>query len=92
MEPYWTDWTNLLKGKDIMKAILEFNLPDDQFEHIAAVKAMDMYCLMSDTLERIRQMIKHDQNISGEQANVLDQLRHYILDEMKSRDLMFIQR
>jgi len=51
-----------------------------------------MYCLMSDTLERIRQMIKHDQNISGEQANVLDQLRHYILDEMKSRDLMFIQR
>ncbi len=92
MEPYWTDWTNLLKWKDIMKAILEFNLPDDEFEHLAAVKAMDMYCLMSDTLEHIRQMIKHDQNISGEQANALDQLRDYILDEMKSRDLMFIQR
>lgn len=75
-----------------MKAILEYNLPDDQFEHIAAVKAMDMYCLMSDTLEKIRDMIKHDPNISGEQVNALDQLRDYILDEMKSRDLMFIQR
>ena len=75
-----------------MKAILEFNLPDDQFEHIAAVKAMDMYCLMSDTLEKIRDMNKHDPNINGEQANALDQLRDYILDEMKSRDLMFIQR
>ena len=75
-----------------MKAILEFNLPDDQFENIAAVKAMDMYCLMSDTLEKIRDMIKHDPNISGEQANALDQLRNYILDAMKSRDLMFINR
>ncbi len=75
-----------------MKAILEFNLPDDEFEHIAAVKAMDIYCLMNDTLEKIREMIKHDSNISGEQANALDQLRHYILDEMKSRDLMFITR
>lgn len=73
-----------------MKAVLEFELPEDQFEYIAAVKAMDMYCLVSDTLEKIREMIKHDSNISGEQANVLDQLRHYILDEMKSRDLMFI--
>lgn len=75
-----------------MKAILKFELPDDQFEHLAAVKAMDLYSLMSDTLEHIRQMIKHYQNISGEQANALDQLRHYILDEMKSRDLMFINR
>lgn len=73
-----------------MKAILEFELPDDQFEHLVAVKAMDMYTLMSDTLEHIRQMIKHDQKISGEQAVALDQLREFILDEMKSRDLMFI--
>lgn len=75
-----------------MKAILEFELPDDQFEHLAAVKAMDMYCLLSDTLEHIRQMIKHDQTISSEQADTLDKLRNYIIDEMKSRDLMFIQR
>lgn len=75
-----------------MKAILEFELPDDQFEHLAAVKAMDMYCLVSDTLEHIRQMIKHDQTISSEQADTLDKLRNYIIDEMKSRDLMFIQR
>jgi hypothetical protein len=73
-----------------MKAILEFELPDDQFEHLVAVKAMDMYALMSDTLEHIRQMIKHDQNISGEQAVALDNVREFILDEMKSRDLMFI--
>lgn len=75
-----------------MKAILEFNLPDDEFEHIAAIKAMDMYCLMNDTLEKIREMVKHDSTISGEQATALDQLRDYILDEMKSRDLMFIAR
>ncbi len=53
---------------------------------------MDMYCLVSDTLEHIRQMIKHDQTISSEQADTLDKLRNYIIDEMKSRDLMFIQR
>lgn len=75
-----------------MKAILEFNLPDDEFEHIAAAKAMDMYCLIHDTLEKIREMIKHDPNISGEQANALDKLRDYILDEIKSRDLIFITR
>jgi len=47
---------------------------------------------MNDTLEKIREMMKHDQDISGEQANALDQLRDYILDEIKSRDLMFIAR
>jgi hypothetical protein len=75
-----------------MKAILEFELPDDQFEHLAAVKAMDMYCLVSDTLEHIRQMIKHYQTISSEQTDTLDKLRNYSIDEMMSRDLMFIQR
>lgn len=75
-----------------MKAVLEFELPEDQFEHLAAVKAIDMYCLVNDTLEKIREMIKHDQTISGEQAVALDKLRDYIIDEMKSRDLMFIQR
>jgi hypothetical protein len=74
-----------------MKAILEFELPDDQFEHLAAVKAMDMYCLVSDTLEHIRQMIKHYQTISSEQTDTLDKLRNYSIDEMMSRDLMFIQ-
>jgi hypothetical protein len=75
-----------------MKAILEFELPDDQFEHLAAVKTMDMYCLVSDTLEHIRQMIKHYQTISSEQSDTLDKLRNYSIDEMMSRDLMFIQR
>jgi hypothetical protein len=50
------------------------------------------YCLVNDTLEKIREMIKHDQKISGEQAVALDKLRDYIIDEMKSRDLMFISR
>ena len=75
-----------------VKAILEFNLPDDNFEHILAVKSTNMYSLINETFNEIRKMIKHDPNISGEQANALDQLRNYILDEMKSRDLMFINR
>ena len=42
-----------------MKATLEFTLPDERTEHIAAVKGMDTILILDDLLNEIRTFLKH---------------------------------
>jgi hypothetical protein len=43
-----------------MKAILEFNLPDEKNEFTLAVKGDSYYCVLWDLNSWFRDMIKHD--------------------------------
>ena len=43
-----------------MKATLEFNLPEEQTEYLAAVHAMGMFAVVDDLLEAIRTKLNHD--------------------------------
>ncbi len=44
-----------------MKAILEFNLPEESIEHLKAVKANDILSVIYDLNEEIRRKIKYEQ-------------------------------
>lgn len=42
-----------------MKALLEFDLPDDNHSFKLATEAQNMYCLLLECHERIRSYLKH---------------------------------
>ena len=44
---------------ETMKAILEFNLPDDRADHLIALHGIDMFCFLVGLRDDIRQHIKH---------------------------------
>ena len=63
-----------------MKAILEFNLPEDKEEFDAASKGMDWALLVLDIDQFIRNKIKYDQDKDGILQLVRDRL-HFNMEE-----------
>ena len=43
-----------------MKATLEFNLPEEQNEHLYALKGVDALLVIDDLLNEIRSLLNHD--------------------------------
>ena len=64
-----------------MKATLEFDLPEEQYEFDSAVNGCQWHNLVSDLDEKLRQDIKH------QRGKTLEQIRKYILDEILDRGL-----
>lgn len=52
-----------------MKAILEFNLPDDQSEHSYALAGTDALLLIEELLSEIRNKLKYDSGLFKEWKN-----------------------
>jgi len=44
----------------LMKATLEFNLPEEQNEHLYALKGVDALLVIDDLLNEIRSLLNHD--------------------------------
>ena len=63
-----------------MKAILEFNLPEDKEEFDAASKGMDWALLVWDIDQFIRNKIKYEQDKDGILQLVRDRL-HFNMEE-----------
>ena len=57
-----------------MKATLEFNLPEEQTEHRAAVQALDWKYVVTEMDEYFRSQIKY-QDLSGEVTKALQAAR-----------------
>ena len=83
-----------------MKAILQFNLPEEQYEFDSAVTGSQWHNLVSDLDEKLRQDIKHQnfgdttrvagveiQLLSAPYGEALEHIRKYILDETLDRGL-----
>ena len=68
-----------------MKAILEFNLPEDNEEFEAATKAMDWAILAWDIDQFIRNKIKYEQDREG----VLQLVRNELNFQMEEKGLKF---
>lgn len=49
-----------LRTASAMKATLEFSLPEDQAEHAYALAGADALLLIEETLDEIRNKLKHD--------------------------------
>jgi len=63
-----------------MKAVLEFNLPDDKEEFDVSAKAMDWALLVWDIDQFIRNKIKYEQDKDGILQLVRDRL-HFNMEE-----------
>ena len=69
-----------------MKAVLEFNLPNDKEQFDVAAKAMDWALLVWDIDQFIRNKIKYEQDRDGVLQLVRNELRH----KMEESGLQFL--
>lgn len=71
-----------------MKALLEFNLPEDQHDHKYALAGTDALICIDDLLNEIRSKLKHD---GGEFKNcdekTLEIIRDYMVQLKIDREL-----
>ena len=72
-----------------MKAILEFDLPDDKEQFDVASKAMDWAILAWDIDQSVRSLLKYhpEKYETGQQA--LEHIREQLRDFMEERGLQF---
>lgn len=56
-----------------MKAILEFNLPDDRYDHACSIHGAAAFGVIGDVLNRIRNHLKHGDYADSE--DVLQSIR-----------------
>ena len=68
-----------------MKAILEFNLPEDREEYVAASKGMEWALLVLDIDQFIRNKIKYEQDRDG----VLQLVRNELNFQMEEKGLRY---
>tara|TARA_R110000824_G_scaffold275665_1_gene464318 strand:- start:394 stop:657 length:264 start_codon:yes stop_codon:yes gene_type:complete len=87
-----------------MKAILEFDLPEEQYEFDSAVNGRQWHSLVFDLDEKLRQDIKHqrfghttrvagveEQLLTTPYGDALENIRKYILDETLDRGLILYE-
>ena len=55
-----------------MRAILEFNLPDDQMEFYRSIKSFDMACALFDILQLRKKVERQCENIAYNTADIFD--------------------
>ena len=70
-----------------MKAILEYNLPEDGHSFAVAVKANDWNTVVSDLDEYLRTEIKHSTLHSEEYSKALQTVRDRLLGDLQARGL-----
>jgi hypothetical protein len=73
-----------------MKAILEFNLPEDSEEHQVAVKARDLYLALWDIDQWLRGKVKYSEGKEFEDPeDALDKTREQLREIMSGYGLNF---
>lgn len=73
-----------------MKAILEFNLPDDQDDHKYAIAGLDSLLVISDILDEIRSFLKYESGYFKDfdvDQNTLEKVQDYIIMMKEAKKL-----
>ena len=70
-----------------MKAVLKFNLPEEQSEHQVALDGWKWKAVVSEIAESIRSHLKHDDDLHDEAARALYNLRNEIFRNIEDRGL-----
>ena len=73
-----------------MKAILEFELPDDKTEFDTASKAMDWAILAWDMEQYIRNRLKYEEDLDASSLEELQLLRNELHHKMDESGLQFL--
>jgi hypothetical protein len=69
-----------------VKAILEFNLPEEEFEHWAAVRARSLIEVISDLDKQLRDWLKYDHKFETAD-DALEKVRDDLWKNIKENDL-----
>lgn len=72
-----------------MKAILEFNLPDDQPEFDLANKGSDYYSVLWEMDQWLRSQIKYNDSLTNEQYEVYEKCREQLREFMNDNEVTF---
>lgn len=72
-----------------MKAILEFDLPEEEFRFNRAVNGHKWSQIVYDIDETLRQWNKHNENLTSEQKEAYQKVRDLICTEMLDHNLDF---
>ena len=70
-----------------MKAVLEFNLPEEQHEHQVALDGWRWRAVVSDIAENLRSTFKHDGTLTPETHAYLDEFREELFQLIADRNL-----
>jgi len=72
-----------------MKAIIEFNLPDDQDDFTFATKGLKYYLVLWDMDQWLRSKLKYDDTLTDGQYEAYEKTREELRDLMLSRGVTF---
>ena len=69
-----------------MKAILEFNLPEEQAEHYCAIKGADMLNVLWELKAELRSMLKYGE-LSEQQYERVDKIQDFLFSSLNDNDV-----
>jgi hypothetical protein len=69
-----------------MKAIIEFNLPDDQAEHYCAIKGADMLNVLWELKAELRAMLKYGE-LPDAQYEIVEKIQDFLMSSLDDNDV-----
>ena len=69
-----------------MKAILEFNLPEEQAEHYCAIKGADMFNVLWELKAELRGMLKYG-DLPEQQYEIVEKIQGFLLSSLNDNDV-----
>lgn len=71
-----------------MKATLEFNLPEDNDQYQATIKAVDYYLALFDMREFLRSVMKYNiRKLSEDQLKTVEYIQSKFIDILDGKDI-----
>ena len=69
-----------------MKAIIEFNLPEDQAEHYCAIKGADMLNVLWELKAELRAMLKYGE-LPDTQYEIVEKIQDFLMSSLDDNDI-----
>ena len=69
-----------------MKAILEFNLPEEQAEHYCAIKGADMLNVLWELKAELRAMLKYGE-LPDTQYEIVEKIQDFLMSSLDDNDV-----
>jgi hypothetical protein len=69
-----------------MKAIIEFNLPEEQAEHYCAIKGADMLNVLWELKAELRSMLKYGE-LPDKQYEIVEKIQGYLIQSLNDNDV-----
>jgi hypothetical protein len=69
-----------------MKAIIEFNLPEDQAEHYCAIKGTDMLNVLWELKAELRGMLKYGE-LPDTQYDIVEKIQDFLMSSLDDNDI-----